>query len=251
VIPQPRYKKIYGSARLRFLAESIQSLFERELPQYFGPVLSERLAQEIVGLIDAQMPARQFLRPGQCVWNAISAQTRPDSPRRRLVPVVLTLTCEEDARQLAQGMRMTQVARQAVARICREAQEQGALLSMRDIGLLVWRDNGVVSTLRQQWEQAHDQLLPHPGSLQDFGSCLTHKTAIVRKAIYEKKDPRRVASETRHSQRAVDRYLTDFHRVKTAYQKCPELEFVCGTTGLSRHLVSQYLNLLQIKEKKS
>jgi hypothetical protein len=251
VIAPPRDQKIFASARLRFLAQSIEAFLARELPQYFGPVLRERLAQEIVHLVDTQLPARDFLRPGQCVWNAISEQTRPDSPRRRLVPVVLTLTSEDDVRQLAEGVPMSQIATQATARLCCEAHQQGALLSMRDIGLLVWRDNGAISTLRQKWESNHDQILPHPGSLQDFGSCVTHKATIVRKAIYEKKDPRRVAGETRHSQRSVDRYLTDFNRVRTAYAKCPQLDFVCQTTGLSRNLVQQYVNLLETKEKKS
>jgi hypothetical protein len=248
MIAPSQSQKHYASARLRFLSEGLNAFLERELPQYFGPVLRRRLVEEIVRLIEIQLPAREFLRPGQCVWNAISDQTRPDSPRRRLVPVILTLTCQEDTQQLADGVPMRQVAQGAVARLCIEAQQQGALLSMRDIGLLVWRTNAQVSPIRQAWERAHDQILPHPGTVQDFGSCVTHKSTIIRKALIENKDPRRVARETRHSQKAVDRYLTDFHRVRTAYEQCPRIDFVCQTTGLSKNLVKQYLNLLKIKQ---
>ena len=40
-----------------------------------------------------------------------------------------------------------------------------------------------------------------------MGSCISHKTAIVRKVVLEKKDPADVARECNHSQRAVDHYL--------------------------------------------
>jgi len=249
VIEKTSRHKHYDSARLRFLAQSIDSFLARELPQYFGPVMRQSLVRELLPLIEKQLPAREFLRPGQCLWNAISIQTRPDHPNRQLVPVILTLITEREIERLSQGESRRQLKTEMVARLCQEAQAQGALLSMRDISLLVWRSDSEISTWRQSWEQARGQILPHPGSLHDFGTTLTHKTTIVSKVVLDKKDPRRVARETRHSQRAVDRYLTDFNRVKTAYEKCPDLEFVCRTTGLSGNLVKQYLKLLPEQEK--
>ena len=175
--------------------------------------------------------------------------TRPDSPKRKLVPVILTLIDPSDIEELAQGIPMTVIARKAIARLCREAFEQGALLSMRDIGLLVWRSNSVTSTIRKSWEAENSTSLPHVGSIQDFGTCLTHKTAIIRKVVYEKKDPRRVASETKHSQRAVDRYLKDFNRVKLCHQHSQDMEFITRTTGLSKYLVNQYVDIINNHEK--
>jgi hypothetical protein len=209
------------------------------------------MAERIVDLVDQQLPPKDYLRPGQCVWNAISIATRPDSPNRRLVPVVLTLVAPSDVQQLASGTHMSVIAGQSIARLCREAFEQGALLSMRDIGLLVWRDNSSISVSRNKWEAAQQTTLPHVGSIQDFGTCISHKTAIIRKVVYEGKDPRRAADETKHSQRAVDRYLKDFHRVKTCYDHMPDIEFITRTTGLSRHLVKQYLNIIKENETHS
>lgn len=247
----PQAQKHFQSARQRFLQASIESFLERELTNYFGPVVRRAISQELARLVEDQLPHREFLRPGQCLWLAVSKQTRPDSPRRRLVPVVLTLVEPEDVADLAQGRPMPEIARRSVARLTREAYQQGALLSMRDIGLLVWRGNSAITTYRKQWEAEHDQTLPHPGSLQDFGSCLSHKTTIIRKVVYEKRDPRKVAYETRHSQKAVDRYLKSFYRVRTAYQHCPELEFVCQTTGLSPRLVQEYVQLIKLDQKNS
>lgn len=244
-------QKHFQSARQRFLQPSIESFLERELTSYFGPVVRRAISQELARLVEDQLPHREFLRPGQCVWLAVSKDTRPDSPRRRLVPVVLTLVAPNDVDDLAQGARMSEIARRSVARLTQEAYEQGALLSMRDIGLLVWRTNAAITTYRKQWEAEYDQTLPHPGSLQDFGSCISHKTTIIRKVVYEKQDPRKVAYETRHSQEAVDRYLKSFYRVRTAYQHCPDLKFVSQTTGLSPQLVQQYVQLIELDRKDS
>jgi hypothetical protein len=203
------------------------------------------MAEKIVELVDQQLPQREYLRPGQCVWNAVSKDTRPNSPNCRLVPVVLTLVDAEDAAELSRGIPMSVIARKAVARICQEAFKQDALLSMRDIGLLVWRDNGAMSTIRQKWEADQQKQLPHVGSIQDFGTCISHKTSIIRKVVYEGKDPRRAADETKHSQRAVDRYLKDFYRVRTCYEHMPDVEFITRTTGMSKYLVDQYVDIIK------
>jgi hypothetical protein len=249
MIAQPQAQKHFGSARKRFLQSSIESFLDREFPRTFGTIIRHKMAERIVDLVDKQLPSKDYLRPGQCVWNAVSINTRPDSPNCCLIPVILTIVDSSDVEQLASGMPMSVIAQQSVARICREAFEQGALLSMRDIGLLVWRTNGSISVIRKQWEADQQTTLPHVGTIQDFGTCISHKTTIIRKVVYEGKDPRRAADETKHSQRAVDRYLKDFHRVKTCYEHMPDIEFITRTTGLSKHLIKQYINIIKENEK--
>jgi hypothetical protein len=242
--PQPTPRKHYQSAAKRFLASSIQRFLETQCPKLFGPWLAQRLAEKMVTLVEKQLPAKDHLRPGQLVWNAVSLASRPDSPNLQLVPVILTLVEPSDIEQLARGTPMATIAKQAIARLCCEAYRQGAVLTMRDIGLFCWRQNSALSCLRLAWEKEHGTALPHSGSLQDFGSCVSHKKTIIRKVITEKKDPRIVAGETKHSQKAVDRYLKDFHRVQTCYQHNPSVEFVSQVTALSPFLVKQYLEII-------
>lgn len=248
MIDKSESQKHFGSARRRFLQASIEDFLKSEFPVFFGSLIRQKAAERIVALIDQQLPSRDHLRPGQCLWNAVSIATRPDSPNCRLVPVILTLVDPSDVEELAGGTRMSAIARKAIARMCREAFEQGALLSMRDIGLLVGRRNESISVMRKRWEAEHETSLPHVGTIQDFGSCISHKAVIIRKVVYEGKDPCRVADETKHSQRAVDRYLKDFHRVRTCYEYRQDVEFVTRTTGLSKHLVNQYVSIISEHE---
>lgn len=243
-----RFVKHYHSAQRRFLSTSIEQFLETEFPRTFGPIIRKKMSAKILDLIERQLPPKGFVKPGQCVWNAVSVKTRPDSPNCRLVPVILTLVNSEDIHCYIKGEPLPAIRERVIRRITLEAHEQGALLSMRDIGLLTLRSESHVSLLRKEWEKTSGETLPHVGSLQDFGSCITHKVAIVRKVVYEKKDPTRVADETKHSQWAVDRYLKDFHRVRTCYQIKSELGFIHQATGLSVSLIKQYVKIIQENE---
>ena len=244
MIKSPDSVKRYNAARHRFLKPVLINFFAREFPKLFGPLMCERIADELIDLLEKTSPEVKRIKPGQILWNALDKNTRGDSPNRRYVPVVLSVITENDLEQLANGVPMSFVAQNAVARMYREAYEQGGVLSSRDLGLLTLRTPSYVSKIRLKYEKANNRLLPHTGLLHDMGSCISHKTSIVRKVIVEKKDPADVARECNHSQSAVDHYLKDFHRVKTAYQQNQDKDYIHIVTGLAKHVVKQYIEMI-------
>lgn len=242
---RPPYSQTrYSSASQRFLKPAIQNFFAREFPRLFGPIMREKLAEQLLRLIEALHPSSKRLQPGQVLWNALDKHTRSTSQNRAFVPVVLSLITLQDVETLAKGVPMSTVTRSALARIFREAFEQGGLLSTRDAALLTLRDPSTVSYLRIQYEKENNCQLPHTGLLHDIGSGISHKAIALRKILIEKKDPADVAREICHSQKAVDRYLYDYNRVKTAYEYNQNIEYVHLVTGLSQHLIKQYLKII-------
>jgi len=237
----------YNSAKDRFLKAAISNFFACEFPKFFGPVMREKLADELIALVLTLYPEKNRLEHGQMLWNALDKSTRATSPRRSYVPVVLSVVTAQDIEQLAQGAPMTQIARNAVARIIEEAYHQGGILSSRDIGLLTLRNPSTVSAIRIAYEKEHDCTLPHTGLLHDIGSGVSHKAVIIRKIMIEKKDPADVARETSHSQKAVDRYLNDYHRVRTAYDHNPDIDYVHLVTNLSKNLIKQYVEIINFE----
>lgn len=237
--------KQYSSATQRLLKPQIENFFAEEFPKFFGPVIREHIAQALLELFNRQVRQSTHLEPGQILWNAVDIATRADSPNRRFIPVILTMVNEQDIQNRTQGMSIADIRANATARILREAYQQGALLSMRDITLLCWHPTSMPSQWRKYYEQTHQCELPHPGNLQDMGSCITHKEQIVYKAIVEKKDPVQVASESKHSQKAVDRYLKDFHRVQTVYTHNSEPCYISLVTNISKSVVNQYIDLIE------
>ena len=245
MIKSPDCRKKFHSAQARFLEGALNIFFKREFPKLLGPILRRKLVEEIIKLLQDLLPLKDHVKPGQIVWNAVSTKTRADSPNVRFVPVTLTMINEQDIQQLADGEPMTKIMKQGIARITKEAYAQGALLSMRDIGLLTWRHGGSISHYRKKYEKEQNVTLPHTGSLQDMGSCITHKSTIVRKITIDKKDPLVVARETNHSIGAVDRYIKDFNRVRLCYQDGKDQEFISLATGLNKFVVNEYVKLIE------
>jgi hypothetical protein len=242
-------EKHYRSAGSRFLRGAIEEFFQRELGRHFGVLIRTKIVEELMKLIGELTPAVDQLQPGQCLWLAVDATTRADSRQRKLRRVVLTLISQEDVERLSTGVTMKQIAGESIARIMREAYEQGALLSMRDIELLGWRNAGGLRKYRTAYEQEHACVLPHTGTLHDMGSCITHKGVIVAKALHEGLDPREVARQTNHSLKAVERYTKDYQRVKQCYEKQLNEQNISLVTGIARHVVRQYIKLIEDRPK--
>lgn len=244
------HKKRYNSALVRFLQPMIAAFFRREL-RHYGPELSARLAERITELVEAACPEASRVKPGQLVWRTIAPETRADSACPRYVPVVLTLVDEEEVGRRAAGESIVTVRRDRVARLFEEAYEQGGLLSTRDAALLLHLNDTQVSAIRKQAEAERGGPLPHPGVLQDMGTTITHKPVVVRKVVYERQDPAKVARDIRHTQRAVDNYVKAFNRVRTIHRLKPDIDFIADATGMSKRLVKEYVKLIQEHENEN
>lgn len=250
MIPKPKYIKHYHSATARFFNASLEKFFEREFSMVFGPHVRKMIVNKITEIMQSIYLPKDHIKPGQILWNAVSIMTRPGHPHCIHVPVILSLITESDIEDLCKGIWMSTIMKKAIARITKEAYTQGAVLSMRDIGLFSWRANAHISKMRIAYEKEFDEVLPHTGNIHDMGTTISHKVMIIRKVVLERKDPSRVSRETNHSQEAVDKYLKDFHRVKTCYLQNKDLNFISQATGMSKKLVREYIRLIEEFSKK-
>lgn len=241
----PDHVRRFTSVKTRSLKGVLDSFFKNEFPKLIGPLLRSKLVEELIRLLEKTLPLKEHVQPGQVVWNVVSIRTRADAFNPVFVPVVLTMVHEDDIVQLTKGVHPSIVAQSVIARMMHEAHAQGGLLSTRDIGLLTWRNASGLSQLRRRYERAQGIILPHPGSLQDMGSCISHKSVIVRKVVVDKKDPLTTSRETAHSMLAVDHYLKDFHRVRLCHIDGKDADFISFATGLKKHVVKEYIKIAE------
>jgi len=235
----------YNSAKQRFFKPSVVRLLMQSFPGFFGKRIADKFADELIGLFEQLHPERDFLKPGQILWNALDKNTRGDSPNRRFIPVAITVVNEQDIQLLCQGTKHSEVRQLAMARMYEEVYEQGGILSSRDLSLLTLANPRAISRARIEYEEKMGVPLPHPGVLHDMGPCVTHKRQIVYMVIVEKKDPAMVAKQTNHSQPAVDRYLQDYHRVKTVFQTKEDVDYIHLVTRIAKNVIKQYIELYQ------
>ncbi len=251
MIPTASSVKHYASAHDRFLKPAIVNFFAREFSGAFGPIVRENIADALIGLFNSLCPESSRLKPGQIVWNALDKRTRADNPKRRYKPVILSLVTDDDVLMFEKGTSVSITRKNVMARMIREAYHQGAVLSTRDLSLLLVSSASYLSQLRIEYEKEHKTTLPHTGVIHDMGTTLTHKRIIVYKHVVEKKDPSIVARETNHSQNAVDKYLKDFNRIKTLVNDNKDINFIRHTTNIARPVIKQYMQIINnyVKER--
>lgn len=241
------------SARKRFLKPAIEEFFTKEFPRLFGSNMVSRIADELTSIVEKHSLDITTLKPGQMLWRAVHKDTRADSRNCKFVPVILTMVAPEDINVLEkEGLRRSH-RKTVIARMFKEAYNQGALLSSRDISLILATNDSYISSERIAFEKENEISLPHTGNLHDMGSCITHKYQIVYKYIVEKKDPIIISRETNHSLKAVDHYLKDYNRVKLLYLDNKPIEYIKTATALPNHVIKQYINIIEqyVKEQKA
>ena len=244
MIPTASSVKHYSSAHDRFFKPALVNFFAREFSGAFGPIVRENIADALIDLFNSLCPESSRLKPGQIVWNALDKRTRADSEKRRYKPVILSLVTDEEVSLFEKATSLTTIRKNVMARMIREAYQQGAVLSTRDLSLLLVSSASVLSHQRIEYEKEHQTVLPHTGIIHDMGTTLTHKRIIIYKHVVEKKDPSIVARETNHSQMAVDKYLKDFNRVKTLVNDNKDINFIHHTTNIARPVIKQYLQII-------
>jgi hypothetical protein len=242
------HKSIFGV----FQQKSLFNVLRRELVLNFGYdnklAIADVLAQRMLELFEEYAPDREKVQPQQIVWLAVDASDPPgygktlaDTQQRT---VILDLWSKEDIEELANGAKRQALLPQRVARLCQQAYQQGGLLSLTDLSLILGVSNASVRHAMQRWEEANRQLLPTRSTIHDLGSTISHKRQIVALHL-QGYFPSEIARMTDHDPHNVDRYLRDFERVYDMARDRAPFNKICFLTGLSPRLVKEYLKIIE------
>ena len=234
--------------------QTLEMVLKRELLQNFGfdqmGAIADLLIARFLALIAQHAPPAQRLRPFEALVLAVSTEERFGYGKRiemcELVPVRLQLISPQELDELAQGTPLHELRPRMAARILHEAYEQGGVLSYNCLGLLTGlRSVSSTGRLLDKYRELHpEDVLPHSGTIFDLGPTLTHKQqAVILEAqgLLEQEIARRI----NHHPSAVARYLTDNARVLELWQEGKDVEMITFLTGISRHVVEQYIALHQ------
>lgn len=238
----------------RFEKRSLPNLLVRKfLTEYgydHGPVIARAIVEDILETIERCHPER--IPPKTVVWLAVRREwkgQRKGLDVSDLVPVHLRLVTDEEIELLMSPMLRRESKacrafnRTRYARWCRDAYEQGGVLTLLDLSLISGLSEHYVGELLQEYEAQTGQIVPTRGTVHDMGPSVTHKAEVIRRWL-RRESPARIARSLKHSQSAVDRYIADFEKVRLLAQKVP-LDSLPAYTGLSKSVITQYVSLLR------
>ncbi|MFZ2491211.1 MAG: DUF1670 domain-containing protein [Thermoanaerobaculia bacterium] len=246
MIRRPDYvKKKYAPFLDKTLENAIASRIANEFPRIGGPRIQQLCAEMILEIVDEHVRARETMRAWQMLWPAISVDDPPSRGKAtrntRLVPVVLDMITADDIEAILVRRPRSEILTSRCVRLCRQAFEQGALLSGCDLVLMLGASETAVAHALTTYERRTASVVPRRATVHDVGTGMTHKRVICLKRHLDGKPADQVALETCHSLEAVDRYLGDYDRVRHCRQQGLSIHDTAFAMQKSVNLVSQYL----------
>jgi Protein of unknown function (DUF1670) len=239
----------YNASHRKTFKAALCHLLHTEFPGIFGPAVSRLFADKIDELYDRFHPAKDRFKLGQLFWAGVAIDDPPSRNKRiedtRLVPIVLDLVTARDIDE-AQVKGMRSLTRRAkIARLFRQAHEQGAVLSLADVSLMIHIHYNTLSRLVLDYERETGTVIPRRGTIHDMGRSVTHKRIICFKRLVEKKPTSQVAQETFHSADEVEYYVQSLRRIQLCRDSGMSPEETAQATAHTLSLVREYLDLIE------
>ncbi|MBW2087222.1 MAG: DUF1670 domain-containing protein [Deltaproteobacteria bacterium] len=231
----------------RTFRSALIELFEREYKLIGSHKVIELIADDICQLRDEFYP-RTGEAYGNVSWVTTSVENKKPKLGQRVedyknVRLSLPLVSEEDLKMLG-SVSSAKRDKAKIVRLINSAYEQGGLLTVEELALLINRSVLSVSKRINEYQQEHQVILPIKGNKLDIGPGITHKRIILE--LYEKKVAAPdIARQVNHSQEAVDRYIKDYERVKFLVRRGMDITEISHLTGRGKQVIKQYVKILQ------
>ena len=255
--PQTSWReRVYGPERARTLKSRLFVLLRDELGLGRQPKVARLLVDEIVAVVETTLVDAAVLRPGQAVVLCPELGQGPSWTWRkledkRMKTVHLTLVTSEDIERLATGKPLSEVRKQRMARLAKEAYEQGATVTSCQLGVLTGISPARVNTQLRAYTEETGELLPLRGIIEDCSPAISHKTMIIARHLTGESTSE-IARATQHTPRSVERYIARFEQVRELVRyldRAPDPKVVARILGCSERLVRAYLALLPPDEQ--
>lgn len=245
----------YGSIQKRTFESALLHHLETEWGLLGGRRILQLLVDDVAALRDEFYPPTAGAASGTLIWTCTADEGRKAEPGKRTedyktVTVQLPLVSVEDLEDRTEGKtprhktvnKAKERDKKRLARLVKSAAEQGGLLTVAELSVLLNKSYEVVRTYAREWEDETGELLPLKGYRMDQGSRPTHKREIAR--LYEQGlEAPDIARATGHSVKSVERYLQDYERVRMLLKRQMAVEDISATIGRGVRVVLEYVEL--------
>lgn len=194
-------------------------------------------------LVFVRLWGNQTRAPGQILFHAVAVDEPAGKPLCdcRMIEIRLTLRADADL-ELRRDQGLGALHRALVVRLCREAIEQGAVLTIEDIADLLRLSVATVKRYKLTLAAAGTPVKTR-GDVADIGPALTHRQRII-KLFLQGYSETEVADRTQHTLGCVEDYIADFLRIGLLDQDGYSPGEIARLARLSKGKVQSHLQLL-------
>jgi hypothetical protein len=232
----------YGTARLA--AKDAESAIVARICEDFNltPVLA-RAHYEQMARYFAEY-GHMALRPGELCYLAVASDEPAGKPivACRKVQVALELAAPEDQQALHRE-GLAAMRRGRLARLARQAQVQGGLLTVEDLAYLTCSSTATVKRDLAAC-RADGVAVPTRGQIRDIGPGISHKAQVVQLYLWGLQFTE-IESRTRHSEVAIQRYLADFRQIAALYARGAKIPEIRAASAKSARVIAEYVAIYE------
>lgn len=231
----------YGLSRLK--SKDARSAIVQKLAVDFNltPIIAEAFYSQFD--LYFREHANVKLSSGEVAYEAVAADEPAGKHIRltRKVTVRLKLLDFNTDLEVLASFGLPGLRRHRLARLTRQAYDQGALLSYEDLAMLLTTSPSTVR--RDVYHLRHEgQFILTRGMKHDMGPGLSHKS-IILDLYFKGYTFTQIEKQTNHSETSVKRYLTDFIQVASLKRQQFSATQIRRITQKSERLVREYLQL--------
>ncbi len=231
---------------------ALDYFFRENVPQLGGELTRTPVVARISAMVEEYFPPIERFKMGQMIWYAVDEEEKAGYGKRleqsKLRPVILDIIHEIDIEDILQGVRKRERQKKVAVRLFTQSYEQKGVLTNADVGSIMRLSQATISKYIREYEKETGRIVPRRGTIHDMGRSVTHKRIICEKHFLEGKSVEQTARETYHSPQAVVRYANDFKRVRECLKEGWSVDRISYTTGLSKSLTTEYVEMISGEE---
>jgi len=189
------------------------------------------------------------LSSGEIAYEAIAGDEPPGKHIRlaRKITVRLRLIDFNSDLEVLANFGLAGVRRHRIARLTKQAYDQGTLLSYEDLAMILSTSPATVKR-DIQFLRRQGKFIMSRGLKQDMGPGLSHKT-IICDLYFKGYTFSEIESQTNHSETSVKRYLADFIQIASLFKQQFSVQQIRLIAQKSERLVREYLQLYETYAK--
>jgi hypothetical protein len=232
----------YGTARLA--AKDAESAIVARICEDFNmtPVLARAHYEQMARYFSDY--GHMALRPGELCYLAVASEEPPGKPivACRKVQVALELATSEDQEVLRRA-GLAEMRQGRLARLARQAQVQGGLLTVEDLAYLTCSSP---ATVKRDLAECRSSgvAVPTRGQIRDIGPGVSHKAQVIQLYLWGLQFSE-IEQRTRHSEGSIRRYLNDFRQIAALYARGASIPEIRAASGRSASLIGEYIAIYE------